>query len=243
MNKADFENAWRKLKTEIDENPVSQVLGLDLIRAKLLNSSHVLEHLHLQVFGKDAFLRNMLQRILVQNIRRNVPIILLASGKEEGLLEETAEIFNGIEHSREHILLLHSRLRPRLSVHSFQACDLFERKMFQKLRYHHLYAEFGDPYRRDDDVLLRELGNEIKQRFAEEEVSPWAFSSKPFVYIFLPEALPKDYLISDRAKDLKDYACVRIFSEQVQMFNRQEAGAVYGPEIYSVESCEEMREH
>jgi len=242
MNHAEFENAWQALRTESAEKPVPQALGLDLIRGELLETSHMIENLHLQVFGRDAFLRNMLQRILVWDMRQHVSIILLASGKEAGLLAEVAKVINGMKHSREHILLLYSPFHPKLSARSFHARDLFERETFQKLRHYHLYAELGNAYRQDEHSLLEDLKSEIKRRFAKEEDSP-ALSYKPFVYIFRPEALPKDYLITDRTKDLKDYACFRIFSEGLQILNREESGLVYGPELYPAERLEEMRKH
>lgn len=242
MNKVDFENVWRSLKREIDEKPLSQALGLNLIRGELLETSHMIEKLHLQVFGKDTFLRNMLQRILLWDIRRFVSIILVASEKETGLLEEIVKIFNDFRHSRENILLLHSRHRPRRSVQPFKACDLFEREMSQKLQQNHLYIEMGDTFSSNNQILIQDLKSEIKRRFAEEEDSP-VLSYKPFVCIFRPEALPKDYLISDFTNNLKDCACFRIFSNEVQILSREESGLVYGPELYPAERLEEMRKH
>ena len=68
MKKEEWQNHWQRLGRKICQEPCPGVMGLDLIRGKFLYGRNVLNAFHLQVFGQDVFLGNMMQRILETDI-------------------------------------------------------------------------------------------------------------------------------------------------------------------------------
>jgi len=245
MNKAErteIESAWQQLRKQVEEDPLKESFGLDLLRGRSLKPYCTLEHLHMQVQGDDAFLRNMLQRILIWDLDQFVPVFFIASDDETGLLEEITKIM-AEEGGRNNVIFLYSRSRPKLSIKSFHLPHLFEKKMFDTLTLRHLYVEMGEKTDHEDGRLLSKLGAEIQRHFPFVE-EPWVFKPrKPFVYLIYPEKLASKFPLNGYIERLADYVSFRVLTENVKIFGNEEASLVYGPGVYPVESCERMRDY
>jgi len=219
MKKSQWEAYWNELKKQIDKDPLPGVLGLDLIRGKPLPTQDVLNRHPLQILGKAAFLRNMLQQILEWDLNREASLIFIAPEEGSGLLEEVNYVFKNAGEKPDSFLF-YSRLRPKLSVSSLNFPDIFRLNK-------HLYMELGKEGDSLGDVLFS-LEKEIK--------------GNPFIYFFAPERLERHCII-DYAKRLKKNVSLRIFSESIQCLSHEEASLIYGPELYPLETYEKMRKH
>jgi len=234
MKNSQWETYWIELKRRIDKEPLPGILGLDLIRGKPLYTQEVLNRFPLQVFGKDVFLRNMLQQILAWDLKQKVPIIFIASEGESGILEEINYVLKHVGEENPQPFLFYARLQPKLSVSSIDFSELFWSDECK-----HLYVELDEEGKFWRDSFPSDLEKEIKRRFSKE--TRFYFNAQnPFVYLFSPERL-KEHSLTDYAKRLKENVALRIFSEPIQLLSREEAGHIYGPEIYPAETYEKMR--
>ena len=103
MKKEEWQLHWQGLTKKVCQEPCPDMLGLDLNRGKFIYGQNILNAFHLQVFGQDAFLRNMMQRILKADIAqkaRDAPIIVIVPDKREEILGEANKSFCRRDSSR-----------------------------------------------------------------------------------------------------------------------------------------------
>ena len=84
MNKDPWEREWREMKGKVEKDLCPE-LGMDLFRGELFSGEYSSD---LQVFGKDVFLRNMLQRILAMDLHFKVqmaPVFMIVPSSQRGL--------------------------------------------------------------------------------------------------------------------------------------------------------------
>ena len=241
MKKEQWQNDWQGLTRKVTQEPCPEALGFDLHRGKLLDTRSVLNAFHLQVFGQDIFLRNMMQRILetdiVQKSRRS-PIIIIVPDNREEILEEINKIFASKTPYGANSLLFYTHARSGRSVSLERALNLFELKTQT-----HLFMQLEVKYRPLDNPLLSHLSKEIKEKFRSEILVPLA-PDQPFIYLFCPEDMGTQDHVIEYIKGLKTHVCFRVFSKHtVSLFDDEESGLVYGPELYSVEMYKKMRRH
>jgi hypothetical protein len=238
----EFITAWHELRKKVAEEPVADSLGLDLQRGDRLNPYNVLEHQHLQIFGKNVFLRNMIQRALIRDLDQFAPVFFIAPADETGLLEEITKVMTETN-SRSNITFYYSRQRPKLSIQPAHILKIFKKEFFEGLDQYHLYVELDGKCFSEEKTLLSKLDLEIKCNFPIVE-EPWCFKPrKPFVYLIYPEKLDKKFSLRDYVESLMDHVSFRVCAENYQLFNREKASLVYGPDLYPVETYEKMRSH
>jgi len=241
MKKEQWQNDWQGLTRKVTQEPCPEALGFDLHRGKLLDARSVLNAFHLQVFGQDVFLRNMMQRILetdaVQRSRRS-PIIIIVPDNRKEILDEVNKVFANPTPHGANSLLFYKRAGSGRSVSLERAMNLFELKTQT-----HLFMELEVNYRPLDNSLLAHFNKEIKEKFRSEILIHF-MPDRPFIYLFCPEDMGTQDHVIKYIKGLKEHVSFRVFSKNADsFFDPEEAGLVYGPDLYSVEMYEKMRRH
>jgi len=237
MTVAQWQIYLKTLKRKMDEEAYSNVFGIDLVRGAPLETCKVPNRPHFQVFGKEDFLRNIFQRILKMDVRHNSSVIFIATAKADGLLEEANQILASGNQEKPQDLFLYSRRLPEFSINSLK-----DAKLFDKDDPKHLYVEFDEAGACYGSDLLSKLGEEIEVRFTENPLYYYS-SHNPFIYLFRPENLLEKYPVINWVKKLDGHVSFRVFSGYVQLFNRNEASLLYGPELYPIKTCEKMRDY
>ncbi|HCM42082.1 MAG TPA: hypothetical protein DIS66_02040 [Candidatus Omnitrophica bacterium] len=225
------------LKKEAEEAPCPDSLGLDLIKGEPLLGRDILNYSHLQVFGKDQFLRNMLQRVLVQDVDRKIPVIAIALTRESELPKEFYKVFVDKKPEESERFFHYEAHQKESSPPLFNRAEFFQ---FGKRQF--IYVRFGAESAARDRSFLSTIEEEIKIRFNRiDRLSPDA--KRPAIYIFLPEKIEPSHRITQYVESLSCYTAFRIFSKELQILDRDVSSLVYGPELYPEKDYEEMRKH
>lgn len=238
MNKNEWQTYWKALKRKMDEEVCPDLAGLDLIRGETLGNHKLFNHLHLQVYGKGPFLRNLFQRVLTSDAARKLPIVILASNNERELAKEAFAVLSGKTSETSNSDYIYSPGSPCSGRQSsFDPAEFFKPGECK-----FIYVELDPKGTSLDKRLLLIFEKAIKEQFAPGIVSSLGFEH-PFIYIFCPELLEPGCAISEYVERLEDYAIFRVFSETMQIFGSEKASLLYGPDLYPLETYEKMRRH
>lgn len=239
MNRDQWEAYWQGLKRRVEYEPCPGWMGLDLIRGSFIRTVHIVNIYHHQVFGREAFLRNMLQRILEADLAQtaNQPLIVaIVPNEKADLLEEVNRVFANTPGEEENILLFYTPVWSKRSVSLERAKNLLESD-----RPVHLFLELEAKERPLDHPLLVHLTSEIKRKWKEAIYRPHR-QRQPFIYLFCPEDMGfRDHVVR-YIEGLKEHTGFRIFSEDTRIFfNCAESSSIYGPDLYPAKTYEKMR--
>ena len=225
------------LKKEVEEAPCPDSLGLDLIKGEPLLGRDILNYSHLQVFGEDQFLRNMLQRILVQDVDRKIPVIAIALTRESELPKEFYKVFvDKNPEESEHFFHYEAHQKGN-SPPLFNCAEFFQ---FGKRQF--IYIRLGAESASKNRSFLATIEKEIKIRF--NQIDRLSFNAKrPAIYIFLPEKMEACHRITQYVESLSCYVAFRIFSKELRILSKDVSSLVYGPGFYQEKECKKMRKH
>ena len=224
------------LKKEVEKERCPDSLGLNLIEGKHLLGRDILNYSHLQVFGEDQFLRNVLQRVLVQDVDRKIPVIAIALTRESELPKEFYKVFwdkRPEEAERSFHYEAHQK-KPFPPV--FNGAEFFQ---FGKRQF--IYIRLGVESAAQDRSFLATIEKEIKIRF--NQTDRLFDAKRPAIYIFLPEKMEACHHITQYVESLSCYVTFRIFSKELQILSREVSSLVYGPGVYPEKSCKKIRKH
>ena len=115
MNKDPWEREWREMKGKVEKDLCPE-LGRDLFRGELFSGEYSSD---LQVFGKDVFLRNMLQRILAIDFHFKVqmaPVFMIVPSSQRDLLTKVNRILVNEAPEEAGAFFLYDKKRPEDSV-------------------------------------------------------------------------------------------------------------------------------
>ena len=225
------------LKKEVEEALCPDSLGLNLIEGKPLLGRNILNYANLQVFGKDKFLRNMLQRVLVWDVDHKIPVIAIAPTRESELPKEFHKVFLD-KMPAESERFFHYEAHQKIpSPPVFNSAEFFQ---FGKRQF--IYIRLGAESVPRDRSFLAAIEAEIEKRFNRIDQSP-PDAKRIAIYIFLPEMLESSHRIAQYAERLSCYAAFRIFSKELQILSGDVSSLVYGPELYPKKTYEKMRKH
>ncbi len=79
----------------MDKNPSPNILGLDLLNVREMDTTEHVKKQHLEVFGNEDHLSNVLQRVLEADIYEGRSIILLAPEGERKILRQVTKVLRG----------------------------------------------------------------------------------------------------------------------------------------------------
>ena len=234
------QNKWwaelAALKKEAEEARCPDSLGLDLIEGKPLLGRDIFNYPHLQVFGEDKFLRNVLQRVLVQDVDRKIPVIAIALTRESELPKEFYKVFLDKRPEESERFFHYEAHQKKSSPPIFNGAEFFQ---FGKRQF--MYIRLGAESASQDRSFLATIEEEIKIRF--NRIDRLFDAKRPAIYIFLPEKIESSHRITQYVETLSYYVGFRIFSKELQILSRDASSLVYGPGVYSEKTRQKMRRH
>jgi len=235
------QNKWwaelAALKKEAEEERCPDSLGLDLIEGKPLLGRDIFNYSHLQVFGEDKFLRNVLQRVLVQDVDRKIPVIAIALTRESELPKEFYKVFLDKRPEESERFFHYEAHQKKSSPPIFNGAEFFQ---FGKRQF--IYIRLGAESASQDRSFLATIEAEIKTRFNRIDRS-FLDAKRPAIYIFLPEKIESSHRITQYVENLSCYTAFRVFSKELQILNGDASSLVYGPGFYSEKNWQKMRKH
>lgn len=224
------------LKKEAEKERCPDSLGLNLIEGKHLLGRDILNYSHLQVFGEDQFLRNVLQRVLVQDVDRKIPVIAIALTRESELPKEFYKVFLDKRADKSERFFHYEAHQKGNFPPIFNCAEFFQ---FGKRQF--IYIRLGAESAAQDKRFLATIEQEIKIRF--NQTDRLFDAKRPAIYIFLPEKMEACHHITQYVESLSCYVAFRIFSKELQILSREVSSLVYGPGVYPEKSCKKIRKH
>lgn len=249
MNEEQAPINWQELKRQAEQEPCPGILGLDLITGKMLHGANAINVFPLQVFGKDDFLRNMLQRILEADVFKksdSSSILVIVPPDESKLFGMVHKILRPSDSEDGHQLFFYKRYETKRSADLRLVRNLLkdESPSFMSGKTKHLYMALGRSLSRPlNDPLLLHLNKEMEKKFQSKGFSFFR-PVQPFVYLFYPEKMGPRSHVAEYIQRIQYNAIPRIFSEDLHVFfDHDDKSIVYGPGLFPKETCERMKQH
>jgi hypothetical protein len=190
MNKDSWEREWREMKGKVEKDLCPE-LGMDLFRGELFSGEYSSD---LQVFGKDVFLRNMLQRILAIDFHSKIqmaPVFMIVPPSQRDLLTRVNKILVNEAPEETGSFFLYDKKRPEDSVNPGRFISLLDPEGIQRIsgakRQIHLFAVLGEDEDRPlSNPMVFRLRKAIRERFP-SKLSNAPSPQFPLIYLFHPE--------------------------------------------------------
>ena len=247
MNKDPWDREWREMKGKVEKDLCPE-LGMDLFRGELFSGEYSSD---LQVFGKDVFLRNMLQRILAMDLHFKVqraPVFMIVPSSQRDLLTKVNRILVNEAPEEAGAFFLYDKKRPEDSVNPGRFISLLGPDGIVWIpgtkRQIHLFAVLrADEERPLSNPMVFRLRKAIRERFPSKLINA-PRPQCPLIYLFHPEDMGSYENVCKWIDDLTEHCLFRIFLRGTHSFIApSKTSLIYGPDIYPAGTCEEMRRY
>ncbi len=246
MNKDPWESEWRKMKGKVEKD-LGPELGMDLFRGELFSGEYSSD---LQVFGKDVFLRNMLQRILTMDLHfkdRMAPVFMIVPSSQRDLLARVNRILVSEAPEAARTFFLYDKKRPEASVDPGRFISLLDpegTRISGTKKQIHLFEVLREGEERPlNNPMAFRLRKAIRERFPSKLIHA-PRPQCPLIYIFHPENMGSYENVCKWIDDLRGHCLFRIFLRETHSFiEPSKTSLIYGPDIYPADTYEEMRRY
>lgn len=247
MNKDPWEREWREMKEKVEKDLCPE-MGIDLSRGKLFRGEYSSD---LQVFGKDIFLRNMLQRILAVDLHFKAPmapVFMVVPSSQRDLLTKVNRIFVNEAPEEAGVFFLYDKKRSEDSVNPGRFISLLDPEGSEWIpgakRQMHLFAVLSENEERPlSNPMVFRLRKAIRERFPSKLINA-PRPQCPLIYLFHPEDMGPYGNVCKWIDDLKEHCLFRIFlGKDLSFIEPSKTSLIYGPDIYPVETYEEMQRY
>jgi hypothetical protein len=247
MNKDPRDREWREMKGKVEKNLCPE-LGMDLFRGELFSGEYSSD---LQVFGKDVFLRNMLQRILAVDLHfkdRMAPVFIIVPSSQRDLLIKVNRILVKEAPEEAGAFFLYDKKRPEDSVNPGRFISLLDPDGIEWIsgakRQIHLFAVLREDEERPlSNPMVFRLRKAIRERFPSKSINA-PRPRYPLIYLFHPEDMGSYENVCKWIGDLMEHCLFRIFLRETHSFiEPSQTSLIYGPDIYSAETYEKMQRY
>ena len=247
MNKDPWEREWREMKGKVEKDLCPE-LGMDLFRGELFSGEYSLD---LQVFGKDVFLRNMLQRILAIDFHFKVqraPVFMITPSSQRDLLTKVNRILVNEAPEETGSFFLYDKKRPEDSVNPGRFISLLDPNGIKWIsgtkRQIHLFAVLREDEERPlSNPMVFRLRKAIRERFPSKLINA-PRPQCPLIYLFHPEDMGSYENVCKWIDDLMEHCLFRIFLREAHSFiEPSQTSLICGPDVFPAGSYEEMRRY
>ena len=247
MNKDSWDREWLEMKGKVEKDLCPE-LGMDLFRGKLFSGEYSSD---LQVFGKDVFLRNMLQRILAIDFHSKVqraPVFMIVPPSQRDLLTKVNRILVNEAPEEAGAFFLYDKKRPEDSVNPGRFISSLDPDGIEWIpgakRQMHLFAVLrADEERPLSNPMVFRLRKAIRERFPSKSLNA-PRPQCPLIYLFHPEDMGSYENVGKWIDDLTEHCLFRIFLRGTRSFIApSKTSLIYGPDIYPAGTCENMRRY
>ena len=247
MNKDPWDREWREMKGKVEKDLCPE-LGMDLFRGELFSGEYSSD---LQVFGKDVFLRNMLQRILAMDLHFKVqraPVFMIVPSSQRDLLTKVNRILVNEAPEEAGSFFLYDKKRSGDSVNPGRFISLLDPDGIEWIsgaqRPMHLFAVLREDEERPlSNPMVFRLRKAIRERFPSRLINA-PKPQCPLIYLFHPEDMGAYENVCKWIDDLTEHCLFRIFLRGTHSFIApSKTSLIYGPDIYPAGTCEKMRRY
>ncbi len=247
MNRDPWEHEWREMKGKVEKDLCPE-LGMDLFRGELFSGEYSAD---LQVFGKDVFLRNMLQRILTMDLHskgQRAPVFMIVPSNQRDLLTRVNKVFADTVFEETWAFFLYDKKRPEDSVDPGRFISLLDPEGTEWVRgtkrQIHLFSVLREDEERPlSDPMVFRLRKAIRERFPSKAINA-PRPQCPLIYLFHPEDMGSYENVCKWIDDLTEHCLFRIFlREQHSFIEPSQTSLICGPDVFLAGTSEEMRRY
>ena len=247
MNQDPWRSEWREMKGKVEKDLCPE-LGMDLFRGELFSGEYSSD---LQVFGKDVFLRNMLQRILAIDLHfkdRMAPVFMIVPSSQRDLLTKVNRILVNEAPEEAGVFFLYDKKRPEDSADPGRFISLLDPEGTEWISGPKSQIHLFEVLREDEERPLHNpmafrLRKAIRERFPSKLIHA-PRPQCPLIYLFHPEDMGSYENVCKWIGDLTEHCLFRIFLRETHSFiEPSKTSLIYGPDIYSAEAYEKMQRY